>query len=624
MKKISINRKTLLFLLVFSAGIIIIQSCKLDEENLTTVSLEKSYGDKAGFEGLINSCYQDLYFLHGKVDYIAPTEAGTDSWVNVSNNAIGFAQYASQLNPDDGNLRTIWGTAYSTINLCNTAMYYAKDVEGYSSEAELKAKLAETYFLRAFCNFILVEQFGGVVLRTTSSIVEGPDNTPQRSSEQEFYDLIISDLKFACENLPINQDLRGRVSKKGAYALLAKVYLQRTRLGNVQENARLALQTAEELINNPGTYNCALYTSDATESGFAKLWNGSNNKNNTEFLFVQAIDHVGFLNPEWLNRGRTRQYYLPDLATRGAEWGTDARSILYGRANSRLLKPSKYLLTQVFQPVENPADTRFAETFTYKFYALNNKTITSAMATAYNKDASVVGHIIKGTRGPAPQSVNYYQQTMEEQVNMVADEGLAVFTPNWIIDPAVKSQMPMLVADPSDIFEANSNNYKDPTQYPNEPNLIDIFPAMRKFSAALYAQSNQYWLGDIPIIRLGDIYLVAAEAAILYNNDQAKAAGYVNVLRRRAAITPRQGEMDVSASQMNIDFIIKERARELTGEHIRWVDLKRAGKLTKSYLQQTNPIAATNFDPSKHTVRPIPRSFLDAIANADEFGNNGY
>jgi len=600
----------------------LIQSCSLDEKNLTTVSLDKSYSERAGFEGLINSCYENLYFLHGKVDYIAPTEAGTDSWENIGTSGIGYAQYTSQLNPDDANIKVIWGTSYATINLCNTAIYYSKDVKGYSTTDELNAVLAEAYFLRAFSNFVLVEQFGGVVLRKTSSIIEGADNSPVRSSEIEFYDLIIEDLKFACTHLPLQQTLQGRVARKAAYGLLAKVYLQRTRLGDVAEYSKLALDTAEELINNAAKYNTALYLSDNTTSGFKKLWDGNNNKKNTEFLFTQGIDPGG-LNPEGFNRGRTRQYYLPDLATRGAEWGAGATSILYGRANSRMLRPSKYLLTEVFSPVPSPADTRFGETFTFKFYAAANKTISESMATAYKKDPSVIGYAIKNTLAQALPSVNFYSQKIEEQINMNNDEGLSVFTPNWNIDPVTKSKMPMLVVDPSDLFEPGTNKYKDPAMYPNDPNLINIYPAMRKFSAALYCQSNQYWLGDIPIIRLGEIYLVAAEAAILSDN-QTKALGYVNTLRKRAAISSRENEMLVTSADMNIDFILKERARELSGEHTRWTDLKRTGRLNKTYLDQTNPIAGANFVNEKHTVRPIPRSFLDAISNSKEFGTNGY
>ncbi|HEU0125396.1 MAG TPA: RagB/SusD family nutrient uptake outer membrane protein, partial [Flavobacterium sp.] len=103
-----------------------------------------------------------------------------------------------------------------------------------------------------------------------------------------------------------------------------------------------------------------------------------------------------------------------------------------------------------------------------------------------------------------------------------------------------------------------------------------------------------------------------------------KALGYVNTLRKRAAITSRENEMLVTSGDMNIDFILKERARELSGEHTRWTDLKRTGRLNKTYLDQTNPIAGANFINEKHIVRPIPRSFLDAISNAKDFGTNGY
>lgn len=599
-------------------------SCSLDEKNFATVSLEKSFGERAGFEGLINGAYVDLYFLHGKIDYIGPTEAGTDLWVNTGNTGIGFFRYDNRLQTTDGNLRVLWGSAYTTINLCNTAIHYAKEVTGYDSEAELQAKLAEAYFLRAFANFMLVEQFGDVVLRTQSAAVEEVDNSPQRSSEEAFYELMISDLKYACEHLPVQQELRGRATKKAAYALLAKVYLQRTRLGEVQEYAALALETAEALIDNQGQWGASLYVSDDNQSGFSKLWAGENNKTNTEFLLVQAIDEVAGMNPEFWNRGRTRQYFLPDLGNIGGEWGTSDRSIFYGRANARMTKPSKYLLTSCFEPSEHTPDTRFAETFTYKFYAATDKEITADLAESYQKDPSLVGHVIKNTVGPAPADASIYGQTFEEQVNMENDEGLAVFTPNWVIPAEEKRLMPMLVADPSDLFYADENRYKNPAEFPGEVNLVNVHPALKKFSASLYVASNQTWMGDMPIIRLGDIYLVAAEAALLATGDADKAAEYVNTVRRRAAIASRASEMEVAASEVDIDFLVKERARELAGEHMRWVDLKRMGKLTKEYLMETNPVSGELFDESKHLVRPIPQWFLDAISNPEEFGNNGY
>lgn len=599
-----------------------LSSCKMDEYNPSTVTLETAYSEKPGFEGLIDACYQDLYFFYGKVDFIGPSEAGTDSWVNYGNSESGLSLYNNTLTTETGTVKTVWNGLYTMINFCNTAIYYSSTVKGYASEQELKQKLAEAYFMRAFANFHLVEQFGDVVLKTTSAAVNGIDLTPKRSSEKEFYDLIFSDLKYACENLPIQQDgVRGRATKKAAYALLAKAYLQRTRLGDVQQYADLSLKAAEELLNNLGTYKAALYTSDATESGFKKLWKGTNNKNNTEFLFLEAVDLTG-LNPDGLNRGRTRQYYLPDLRTIGAEWGTREQSMLYSRANSNYFKPTKYLLTEIFTPSATTADTRFAETFTYKFYAAMDKEIDAALISNYGKDPSLSGHIIKNTLGSYTTLVPITNQ-FEEQVNMTADEGLSVFTPNWTLTAAQKALIPALVVDPSDLFKTNGD-YKEANDFPNGKALQNIFPAMKKFSDKIYVQSNQNWMGDIPILRLGEVYLIAAEAALLVSNDQQKAAGYVNTIRKRAALISRESEMVVQASDMTVDFILKERGRELTGEHLRWYDLKRTNKLTKSYLQTTNPIASVSFVDGKHTKRPIPQAFLDAISNSAEFGRNGY
>ena len=202
-------------------------------------------------------------------------------------------------------------------------------------------------------------------------------------------------------------------------------------------------------------------------------------------------------------------------------------------------------------------------------------------------------------------------------------DGLSIYTPNYVLPAQEKADLPFWVADPSDWFDAEGkwitaqNNTKASAEF-------EIFPSLKKFSSKEYVYDRQYWMGDIPIIRLGEVYLIAAEAAIISNNDVNKAQQYINTLRKRAAVKSRENEMIVDASKVNLDFILAERARELAGEQTRWYDLKRAGKLTTAYLRGTNPEILT-FDPSKHSTRPIPQTFLDAIANPTEFGQNtGY
>ena len=94
--------------------------------------------------------------------------------------------------------------------------------------------------------------------------------------------------------------------------------------------------------------------------------------------------------------------------------------------------------------------------------------------------------------------------------------------------------------------------------------------------------------------------------------------------KRTRADKPGQAPgMQVTAADITLDFILDERTREFAGEQLRSFDLKRTGKLVER-IQALNPDVAPNIQPF-HTVRPIPRSQLDAVTNRDEFKQNaGY
>lgn len=604
--------------LVLCCSVGLLCSCSLEEYDPSTESLDKAYSYPDGYKSLINSCYTNLYYIYGKIDGIGPLEMGCDLWINSTNAESTYSAY-NDLNTSVGSLKTVWQSLYATINLCNTAIMLVDNVNGLTQEQK-DQMAAEAHFLRGWSYFHLVEQFGGVVLTEKGSAVDAEvSNSPTRSDEKAFYELIIRDMKFACDYLPLTQSERGRVARKAAYAMMAKACLQRTRLGEKETYAKMALDAAEELINNSGKYGCALYTSDANESGFTKLWKDENNKTNSEFLFIEAVDaSTSYANPEGSNRGRTRQYYLMDLKGVGSAWGTQESDTWLGRANSRSFKPTKYLMTEVFDPQENTPDTRYANTFTYKYYnaSWGDVKISQTMIDSYGKDQSLLGHTIKNTAAVPDPNPNIKKSWKSGAINMENDEGLSVFTPNWTISKADKAMMPCLVSDPSDMFDANG-------KWTTNTQLKEVYPSMSKYTGWTYCYDRQSWLGDFGIIRLGEVYLIAAEAALLYNKDKATALKYVNVIRKRAAVTSRETEIVAIESDMTVDYILTERARELAGEHVRWYDLKRTGNLTNAYLARTNP-DITMFDEAKHQVRPIPISFLNAIANPDEFGTNGY
>ena len=85
--------------------------------------------------------------------------------------------------------------------------------------------------------------------------------------------------------------------------------------------------------------------------------------------------------------------------------------------------------------------------------------------------------------------------------------------------------------------------------------------------------SNAFANADWCVIRLAEIYLSAAEAAVLGGvGDRNAALEYVNYIRERAWIQP------MGMAQLTPDNILDERSRELYGENCRRTDLVRHNK----------------------------------------------
>ncbi|GAA4730123.1 RagB/SusD family nutrient uptake outer membrane protein [Flavisolibacter ginsenosidimutans] len=123
---------------------------------------------------------------------------------------------------------------------------------------------------------------------------------------------------------------------------------------------------------------------------------------------------------------------------------------------------------------------------------------------------------------------------------------------------------------------------------------------------------------DFILMRLGETYLLQAEAQFKQGK-LAEAAASINALRTRA------GASQVTAAQINLDFILDERARELLAEENRRMTLMRTGTLvarTQAYNKQTiNPVVGLT---SKNLLLPIPQSEIDLNKDAVLEQNPGY
>jgi len=112
---------------------------------------------------------------------------------------------------------------------------------------------------------------------------------------------------------------------------------------------------------------------------------------------------------------------------------------------------------------------------------------------------------------------------------------------------------------------------------------------------------------NIKLIRLSEIYLIAAEAALLKSpRDKTKAADYLQAIRKRSPnLTPADGTEDWEDL---FQMIKDERSKELLMEGHRFFDMMRWGdtiKYTSDYLQGSAPI------PTRPTE--ITRAYYKAI-----------
>ncbi|HEU4632342.1 MAG TPA: RagB/SusD family nutrient uptake outer membrane protein [Flavisolibacter sp.] len=136
-------------------------------------------------------------------------------------------------------------------------------------------------------------------------------------------------------------------------------------------------------------------------------------------------------------------------------------------------------------------------------------------------------------------------------------------------------------------------------------------------------QSPDYSDIDMPLFRLPEMYLIYAESVLRNGTggDATTALQYINALRARAY---GSSSGNISAVQLNLDFILDERARELYWEGFRRTDLIRFNKFTEdTYLWpwKGGVSSGTGVD-AYRKLYPIPSRDLNANTNLHQ--NTGY
>jgi hypothetical protein len=587
------------------SSILLTTSCSkvLEETNRSNISPE-DFKSPGGIEAAVAGAYSNIRNWYCQEGMCYNTMLGTDEHLTgFGTGAPQFSTYTIQTG--DGNVQSIWDWSYRSINSCNGVL---ENLPTITLAAADKTRLSgEAKFLRAYFYFTLVTTFGDVSLNTT--FANSPSTSAKRDPIATVYDQIVKDLTEAITELPAKASpTPGRAGKGVAKHLLAKVLLTRGWSSAAKPSDFTdAYNQATDLINNKSLYTLEL------EVNFADVFK-EGNEYGKEILWVvdrnsdpkgSETTGIGTGNPGGKFNGslfyQRPNYPIFNTNVNGGIAGAPTvtanpvdRDIQYGRPFGRV-RPSNYTLNTAF--AERSNDSRYDNTF-QTFWLFNRPGPLSAQ-TPVN---------ITVTRGTNP-----------------GDPSSALTTYTWVrgVDTAIK------LWGSNTITEADRKASKAVLVLPSQYD-VNFFPPMKKHDDVTRLHTNDASDRPFIFVRFAETYLIAAEAAFKAGNN-ANAATMINVLRSRAAYrtanTPAQNAAaalanQITAADINIDFILNERTRELFGEWMRWYDLVRT-KTLQSRLATYNPVA--NFNPTRDYLRPIPQSQINLVTTGPAYPQNpGY
>ena len=537
-------------------------SCEkyLEEELVSDVSASSYYTTEAGFEDAVRATYWWMKPFFGPERGFTMSVFGTDTYTQGADGGHKtFDNYDGGLNPSQNFVTAAWRDFYRGVNQANAALNRGAELE--IDDALKNTRFAEVRFLRALYYFLLTSHYGDVHL--TLDETEGAEVEANRTPIADVYNqAIIPDLEFAIANLPTEQGDFGRATKPAAEFLLGKVLLRRSWSSFAEGgDAGKSESLFSGIIDN---YGFALL------DDFADLWVIGNEQHSEVVWTIQnsksQVDEG--LDPQG-HRGHL--YFLMEYDVRPGM----LRDINNGRPWKRF-RPTEFLLSLWDRQV----DSRYDKSYKHVWFANNDGNIpiwTQEEATAGHVDASLVGQ-------PKFQ---------------VGDTAL------YLPGPQVEDEW-----DADRIASARYSVYTRENDYCiGCANELRIFPSMNKWiDDTRPDRQKTQGQRDVMFMRLGEAYLLRAEARLQQENTQG-AADDINLIRARSAVEGQEAAMMISADAVDIDFILDERARELIGEGHRWLDLTRTNKLLER-VRLHNPRGGANIQ-DFHTVRPIPQEQID-------------
>lgn len=544
---------------------------------------QNSYVTAEDYETAVLQFYQDVrsnfHSSAGENDFPSLAYQATDMFYNHKN--VGqFHDISSVLLPTNDNpiFHSMWEPAYRTIFDANVVINRAHSDENELTDEEARLFEAEAKFFRGYMYKMLANLYGGVPVILDE--VTEPKRDFERATREQTYLQAASDLEFAAENLGnIDEVPDERINNLAAYHLLSEIYISLERWND-------AIDAADEVIEHPNTslmterFGCcadqkALIPQYDTNVFWDLFRQGNQNRSsgNTEAIWViqyeWEIPGGGSGGPllERLFSPRSWQAKVDNADGSSPPLVPNPNAFTGGRS-SGFIAPTKWFRETLWEESDSWDGDNWSE----------RDDIRNSMSNIV-RDFMV--------RNPASDHNGQfvYRDNLPIHMSSLNDTTRNLYPGVfWSQKVSTPGQQPAAAFLSNPVVEG------------------DLSFSHRAFR-------------DVYAIRLAETYLLRAEAYLGAGNT-VNAANDINEVRSRA-----QAPL-VSPGQVDIDYILDERARELNHEENRLLTLTRLGKYVERVRAHNPPIAVHIQD--HHNLWPIPFSEIEKNLMGEMEQNPGY
>jgi hypothetical protein len=560
--------KKIIFLFILILTFFSCQEEFLDSEPRDFIAPENAFESIEGFEGAVGAL---LNFARREYTRAPGIEfwfqhVRTDlSWL--IDDEIDSRMAPANITTEDSYVLDWWEFGYQELmNASNVLIHYAEKNDHVFQDVEQQNRyIAIGKFFRAYTHYWLVNLWGGVPI--IDELQDKPRYDYKRNTREEVLQFARQDLKFASKWLPtvneIPSDRQGSITKAAAQHLLTTVYLA---LAVKLKEIEPGIEEYREAY-----YDSAIISASAIiQSGNYRLMTERFGSRKDE---PGDVFHDLFLDD---NTNRTDGNFETIWALQ-FKWNTTGGGAIVGSG----IPTGGIEFARVFGP----------------WY-------TKIPAPGGTSDVDPMIRVDSITYGNGWAALTDYManQVWEEHPEDMRNSKYNIRREWYYTNPE------------SPYFKQKV----DPTTFPATYELRSYYPQIRKIDGhQIYTASdnNPMVATDFIKYRFAETYLLRAEA-YLGAGMTAEAAADINVVRNRAQVTP------VTPGEVTIDYILDERARELSIETHRRATLVRLGKYVE-YIRKYNPQDANDIQ-DFHRYWPIPQATIDLNSDHKIRQNHGY